>query len=138
MSTSDSSSPKTVVVDQNQQGEFLEFTLAPDAKRELPEALKERLQHSYRAEHSVEEIRADSERLTERSRQIREAHIDSIRERAARETQRSEEASARRRRLDASNQQQVLEKLEVTLILKFLELRFQKQAKMSKNFWELN
>ena len=67
-----------------------------ETSRSLSGSLQARLQPP---ERSVEELRADSERATERTRQLREAHIESVKERAARESQRCDEVAARKRRM---------------------------------------
>jgi len=66
------------------------------SRSSLSGSLQARLQPP---ERSVEELRADSERATERTRQLREAHIESVKERAARESQRCDEVAARKRRM---------------------------------------
>ena len=74
--------------------EIVEFP--NETRRDIPDALRERL-----SARSMEDVAATSQRSIERSQLLREAHINAVKERAARETQRGEEAAARKRRREA-------------------------------------
>lgn len=64
-------------------------------------SLSSRLQGRLSARSSSDEVAATSQRLSARSEHLREQHIAAVKERAARETQRAEEAAARKRRREA-------------------------------------
>ena len=91
-------------------GKVLEFN--NETARDLPESTRARLAASYKEDTPVEEQQQNSQRLTARSERLRQAHIDSVKERAARESQRSEEASARKRRMAEAETQKLKEKLD--------------------------
>ena len=69
----------------------VEIPVNHESIRQLPESIRQRLDETPK---SAEEIAADSARNTERSSRLREQHIAAVKERAARETQRGEEAAA--------------------------------------------
>ncbi len=75
----------------------------------IPESLRSRIDVDKK---SVDDVRAESERMSARSEALREAHISSIRERAARETQRGEEAAARKRRYAEAELRKLESKIE--------------------------
>lgn len=87
------------------------FEFPNETVRDLPEPLRTRLEGK---EQDVEQMRADSQRLTERSQQLRDAHLESVKARAHRESQRAEEAKARQLRNEADHSRKVLQKMEVT------------------------
>ena len=74
----------------------------------IPEHLRARLDVEPK---TSQEIGAESARLTARSQALRQAHLEAVKERAARETQRAEEAAARKRALAEAEAQKVLAKL---------------------------
>ena len=90
----------------------IEFT--NDTARDLPESTRARLAASYKEDTPVEKQREQSARSRTVSEKLRQAHIDSVKERAARETQRSEEASARKRRMAEAETQKLKEKLDTS------------------------
>jgi len=80
-----------------------------DTSRELPHELVERLTGE---EKPPEELEKEIEASSSRAEFLHSAHLESVKERAARETQRVEEASARRRRVEAAESRRVQDKLE--------------------------
>jgi MoxR-like ATPase len=76
---------------------LVEVPVNHEAVKELPEPLRSR----FEAKKSIEDIAADSERNTARSARLREAHIASVKERAARETQVNPAMPLRRARAKA-------------------------------------
>ena len=83
--------------------------------RELPEELKARLEASYLDGKTVEELKLDSDRQTARSESLRSQHLEAVKERAAREAQRVEEAAARKRRAAEAEKRKLLEKHEAQM-----------------------
>ena len=81
------------------------------AIRPIPEQLRQRLDVEPARDADPEQRREDSARLTARSQALREAHLQSVKEKAARETQRAEEAAERKRALAEAEAQKVLAKL---------------------------
>jgi hypothetical protein len=81
--------------------------------RDLPEELKARLSSRGPVDIlTLEEQALNSERQQEKSARLREAHLISLKERAARESQRAEEASVRKRRQAEEEARRVLQKME--------------------------
>ena len=77
--------------------------------RPMPESVRQRLEVQQK---SAEEIALETQRKTARSEMLREAQLESITARAARETQRGEEAAARKRR----NAAEEIRKLEAKML----------------------
>ena len=75
------------------------FEFPNETHRHLPNDVRTRLEG--KPEQSADELRAESQRNTERSARLRDAHLTSVKERAARESQRADEARARQRRTEA-------------------------------------
>jgi hypothetical protein len=92
--------------------EYIEFDAAI---RELPDELVARLSHRGASELSVEEQAHNYEQASARSARLHDAHLESVKDRAHRETQRGEEASARRRRLDQVYVESSREKVAASL-----------------------
>ena len=93
------------------------FDIPPESAsyRELPEELKARLEASYLDGKTVEELKLDSDRQTARSESLRSQHLEAVKERAAREAQRVEEAAARKRRAAEAEKRKLLEKHEAQM-----------------------
>lgn len=75
----------------------------------IPEHLTDRLN---KQKLDPEEVAQQSERLTARSEALRDAHIQAVKDRAARETQRGEENAARKRRTAAEELRKLEAKIE--------------------------
>ena len=78
--------------------------------RTLPASLEARLNAT--PEKSPEDLAKDIAAAAERTAKLREAHLDAVRDRAARDVQRSKEAVARKLRLAALRVEKVQRKLE--------------------------
>jgi hypothetical protein len=87
---------------------LVEVPVNHEAVKSMPEDLQSRINFKK----TTEEVAADSERMSARSELLREAHLRAVRERAARETQRGEEAAARKRRAAADDLRKLEEKIE--------------------------
>merc|ERR1719399_671962 len=79
------------------------------ARIALPAALEQRLSGS--PTKTPTELAADLAASSERTEKLRRAHLDAVRDRAARESQRAAEANARKLRLAASRVEKVQRKL---------------------------
>lgn len=88
----------------------LTISIHESATHPLPQALLDRL-NCPSPTKDPEELKASLSRAREKSEKIRAAHIDAVRDRAARETQRAADAAARKLRLAASRVDKVQRKL---------------------------
>jgi len=98
------------------------------SKATIAPALKERLSRSPRRVMAETELAADLEKAAARSASLREVWVESIKDRAAREVQRVEDAEARRRRIAAGT----IDKVQRKLLADETKVLAKKEAKEAK------
>ena len=73
-----------------------------ETRREMPDTLRSRLEYQ-RSNQDEAELSERASQRSERAEHLREAHINSVKERAARDSQRAADAAARKRRRETIN-----------------------------------
>jgi len=106
----------------------VEIPVNHETFRPISERLRERID---KPSASVEEIAAEIEAASQRSSRAREAHLESVKERAQRDIQRAEEAAARKRRVAAEDARRIVEKMEAAA-KKVEEHKQEQRDKMEK------